>query len=111
MRDDDLCFTPAVELARRLRARELSARELLAAYTDRIGRVNPRLNAIARSAADAALLLEGLRGDDPALPLARPGLPDDARRPPHNIRRSCATSTCWRCRPSRYCRFRWSRSG
>ena len=44
--DDDLCFTPAVELARRLHARELSARELLAAFLDRIHRVNPALNAI-----------------------------------------------------------------
>ncbi len=41
--DDNLCFTPAVELARRLRFRELSARELLDAFLNRIHRVNPRL--------------------------------------------------------------------
>jgi amidase len=53
--DDDLCFTPAVELARRLRARELSARELLDAYLDRIGRVNPVLNAIVTLAEERAV--------------------------------------------------------
>jgi hypothetical protein len=52
--DDDLCFTPAVELARRLHARELSARELLDAYLDRIGRVNPALNAIVTLAEEQA---------------------------------------------------------
>jgi len=51
---DDLCFTPAVELARLLRSRELSARELLDAYTDRIRRVNPRLNAIVTLAEEQA---------------------------------------------------------
>jgi amidase len=34
----------------------------------------PVLGPIARSAADAALLLAGLRGHDPSLPLARPGM-------------------------------------
>ena len=33
----------------------------------------PAHGPIARSAADAALLLAGMRGHDPALPLARPG--------------------------------------
>ena len=61
MTSDDLCFRPATELAAMVRAREISARELLQAHLDRIGRVNPRLNAIvtldvdgARAAADAA---------------------------------------------------------
>jgi len=57
--DDDLCFTPAVELARLLHSRELSARELLDAFLIRIHRVNPQLNAIVtldeeRSVAQAA---------------------------------------------------------
>jgi len=33
---DDLCFTPATELAAMLRRREVSARELLDAHLDRI---------------------------------------------------------------------------
>jgi amidase len=57
--DDDLCFTPAVELARLLHNRDLSARELLDAFLARIHRINPQLNAIVtlaeeRAAADAA---------------------------------------------------------
>jgi amidase len=42
----DLCFLSAVEQARRLRARELSAVELLEAHLAQIDRVNPQLNAI-----------------------------------------------------------------
>jgi amidase len=58
---DDLCLRPATELAALVRAREVSARELLEAHLDRIDRLNPGLNAIvtldaegARAAADAA---------------------------------------------------------
>jgi amidase len=58
---DDLCFRPATELAGMLRAREISARELLDAHLDRIERLNPGVNAVvtldakgARAAADAA---------------------------------------------------------
>jgi len=58
---DDLCFRPATELAAMLRAREVSARELLDAHLERIDRLNPAVNAIvtldtdgARTAADAA---------------------------------------------------------
>jgi amidase len=59
--NDDVCTRPATELAAMLRAREISARELLEAHLDRIERVNPSVNAIvtldaegARTAADAA---------------------------------------------------------
>jgi amidase len=59
--NDDLCNRPATELAGMLRAREVSARELLDAHLDRIERLNPAVNAVvtldaegAREAADAA---------------------------------------------------------
>jgi amidase len=58
---EDLCLRPATELAAMVRAREVSARELLEAHLERIDRLNPALNAIvtldadgARFAADAA---------------------------------------------------------
>jgi amidase len=58
---DDLCLRPATELAALVRAREVSARELVEAHLERIDRINPELNAIvtldadgARAAADAA---------------------------------------------------------
>ena len=86
--DDDLCFTPAVELARRLRSRELSARELLDAFLNRIDRVNPRLNAIVTlaeeqaiaqaAAADEAAARGGLLGVLHGLPIAVKDLAETA---------------------------------
>src|SRR5580765_3495327 len=56
--DSSLCFTSAVEMARLIRAKKLSAREALAAHLKQIERVNPKVNAIvtlvAEMAADAA---------------------------------------------------------
>jgi amidase len=76
--DDDLCTRPATELAGLVRAREISARDLLEAHLDRIGRLNPGINAIvtldaegARAAADAADA--ALAADEPVGPLH--GLP------------------------------------
>nr|WP_202508055.1 amidase [Amycolatopsis rubida] len=46
---------PARELARRLRIRELSAREVLQAHLDRIEQVNPQINAIVTLTAERAL--------------------------------------------------------
>jgi Asp-tRNA(Asn)/Glu-tRNA(Gln) amidotransferase A subunit family amidase len=50
----DLCATPAVELARLIRSRELSATELLTAVLARIDEVNPPINAIVTLAAEQA---------------------------------------------------------
>jgi amidase len=76
--DDDLCTRPATELAALLRARDISARELLEAHLDRIDRLNPGINAVvtldaegARAAADAADA--ALAAGDPVGPLH--GLP------------------------------------
>jgi len=43
--DSGLCFLSAVELARLIRTRQLSAREALAAHLKQIERVNPKVNA------------------------------------------------------------------
>jgi amidase len=51
---DDLGATPAVELARLIRARELSAAELLTAVLAGIEAVNPAVNAIVTLAAEQA---------------------------------------------------------
>ncbi len=45
MDSTDLCFTPATELGRMLRAREVSPVEITEAVLDRMGRLNPTLNA------------------------------------------------------------------
>ena len=49
-----ICFLSAVELARLIRAKKLSAREVLAAHLQQIERVNPKLNAIVTLAAEMA---------------------------------------------------------
>src|SRR5215470_8917729 len=41
-----LCFTSAVEMARLIHAKKLSAREALAEHLKQIERVNPKVNAI-----------------------------------------------------------------
>jgi len=54
--DSSLCFASARELARLIRERELSAREVMAAHLDQIARLNPCLNAIVARLDDAACL-------------------------------------------------------
>ncbi len=44
--DTSVCFMSAVEMARLIRAKKLSAREALAAHMKQIDRVNPKVNAI-----------------------------------------------------------------
>jgi amidase len=51
-----LAFSSALELSRRLRARDLSARELMQATLAQIARVNPQLNAIVAKLDDAQCL-------------------------------------------------------
>src|SRR6185503_2013265 len=43
---EKICYLPATELARLIRTRELSAREVMTAHLDQIGRWNPKVNAI-----------------------------------------------------------------
>jgi amidase len=54
MADSDIVLMPAVELARRLQAKQVSAREVLEAHLRQIGRVNPKVNAIVTLVADHA---------------------------------------------------------
>jgi amidase len=51
----DICHLSAVEMARLVRARDLSAREVLAAHLAQIERVNPTVNAIVTLVADQAM--------------------------------------------------------
>jgi amidase len=47
-----LCFTSAIEMARLIREKKLSAREALAEHLKQIERVNPKVNAIVTLAAE-----------------------------------------------------------
>lgn len=64
--DDDLCYTPAVELARAIRENRLSPVELAEAFIGRIERINPELNALIHFDPDQvradAQALEGAQG-------------------------------------------------
>ncbi len=50
----DICFVSAVEMARLIRGKKLSAREALAAHLKQIERVNPKVNAIVTLVAEMA---------------------------------------------------------
>ena len=54
--DSVLCFTGARDLARQIRSKQLSAREVMTAFLSRIDRVNPTLNAIVGKLDDEACL-------------------------------------------------------
>ena len=61
---DELCFLPATELAARIRARDLSATEVMLAHLERIERINLRVNAIVTLLPERALA--GARDADEA---------------------------------------------
>jgi aspartyl-tRNA(Asn)/glutamyl-tRNA(Gln) amidotransferase subunit A len=65
MNDTDLCFMPAAEAARRIWAKELSPVELMTAVLARIEALEPRVNAFAALAAEAAL--DGAKAAEAAL--------------------------------------------
>lgn len=52
---DDVCHLSATDLARQIRTRALSAREVVSAHLRRIERVNPKVNAIVTFAAEQAM--------------------------------------------------------
>ena len=55
MLPNEICSKSAVELARLIRAKQLSAREVVAAHLAQIARVNPSLNAIVTLVAEQAM--------------------------------------------------------
>ena len=75
---NDLCFTSAIDLVAMMRAKKVSAREVMQAHLDQIQRVNPAVNAVVtlvadRAMADAAAADEELARGRPRGPLH--GLP------------------------------------
>ncbi|PYR51056.1 MAG: amidase [Acidobacteria bacterium] len=51
----DICTLSAIDLARLIRAKDLSARDVVAAHLDQIERINPAVNAIVTLVADQAM--------------------------------------------------------
>ncbi|MFA1542796.1 amidase [Actinomadura monticuli] len=68
---EEICFASARDLARRIRARELSAREVVQAHLDQIERTNSQVNAVVTVVAEQALE-QARRADER---LARGALP------------------------------------
>src|SRR5262244_3205629 len=54
MNRDDLCYESTVSLARRIRAREVSPREAVSAYLERIERIDPQVHSYLHVGADHA---------------------------------------------------------
>src|SRR2546422_708575 len=85
MSSAELCFTPATELARLIRARQISPVELTRAVLERVERLNPVVNAFCTLTADAALVAAReaeqagrrgeLRGPFPGIPFSIKALP------------------------------------
>lgn len=65
----DLAFAPAAEIAARVRSRELTARQVVEAFLERIERLQKRLNAFTQILSDLAL--EQARGIDEAVRAGR----------------------------------------
>ncbi len=55
MSDHEICFRPATELALRMRAKDVSAREVMTAHLAQIERVNSQVNAIVTLLPDEAM--------------------------------------------------------
>lgn len=87
-RNDQLCLTSAVELARQIRDGRVSAREVMEAHLRRIERINPHINAIvsmiperameAAATADARQAAGEALGPLHGLPIAHKDLTDTA---------------------------------
>src|SRR5581483_8629777 len=69
--DRDLAFTPALELARRIRTGDMSVREVVEAFLRRIADVDPRINSYITVAAEQALAAAASAQEV----VGRPGLP------------------------------------
>ena len=80
---EDICFKDAVELARLIRNRELSATEVMTAFLARIKRVNPKVNAICTFIGEEAALLAAKEADQK---LAKGQTPGPLHGLPHAVK-------------------------
>src|SRR6266542_1049452 len=60
----ELCFKDAVDLSRMIRAREVSASEVMTAFLSQIERVNPKVNAVCSFIGEEAALNAAKKADD-----------------------------------------------
>jgi amidase len=55
MDQEELCYTPATDLARMIRSKDVSPREIVEILLERIDRINPKINAYCTVASEQAL--------------------------------------------------------
>jgi len=60
----EICFKDAVSLARMMREREVTAREVMTAFLSQIDRINPKVNAICTLVDEEALLRSASEADE-----------------------------------------------
>ena len=83
MMHEDICFSDATELARRIRDKELSPVEVVQAHLERIAAINPKLNAIVTMADD---VLDQARAAEQAV------MKGEAMGPLHGVPFTCKDS-------------------
>jgi amidase len=87
--DAELCFKDAVELARMIRDKEVSAAEVMTAFLAQINRVNPKVNAICTFIGEEAALRAAKEADER---LARGQAPGPLHGLPHAVKDLAATA-------------------
>src|SRR5258706_4359839 len=60
----DICFLRAVDMAKAIREKKLSAREAMQAHLKQIGRVNSKVNAIVTLVAEEQLMAQAAAADE-----------------------------------------------
>src|SRR6266849_10522652 len=60
----DICFMRAVDMAKLIREKKLSAREVMSAHLKQIGRVNSNVNAIVTLVAEEQLMAQAAAADE-----------------------------------------------
>ena len=62
--ENELCFTPAKELLAMMRAKKVSAREVMQAHLKQIARVNSKVNAVVTMVPEDQLMAQALAADE-----------------------------------------------
>src|SRR5258708_4036930 len=60
----DICFMRAVDMAKLIREKKLSAREVMAAHLKQIGRINSKVNAIVTLVTEEQLMAQAAAADE-----------------------------------------------
>ena len=64
--ENEICFTPAKDLAAMIRDKKISSREVMQAHLKQIARVNPKVNAVVTLVPEDQLMAQALAADEAA---------------------------------------------